>query len=520
MKLGDRLSAKDYVRPEFEIQGNYCSVGPVLQVAVTDEYLAANSVPINGPEFHEYIHFYQITPSTIGLLDAALASLPLGNHQRLVEISRGLSLRQPYINQMQTSDMGSITFRMLDGVLNIQALRAFLGGYPDVVTQDGDFYREEAHVLKAARSFSHMCEALFGQESVAYWSDLDGRSASSVNQRPAPAYPGGYALGANAIYETYACAAQAIAIADAGTDIVSPEMLRADLDLAQSHRPEIELGALERLATALITPVTNLGQAHAWRARIDSHTSTLYRAGALLLFRQVKGERPPTILRAPMIETILAFSELALNPPIFPAHLPMWQRKPTWHDIHPGYRYANLCHCLRRVGFAPKLDSSTAWHEALWEYIDSVCEYMEWPLHSKVVAASTHSDVGLIKDSSAVTPYQKNVYVQLNAQKLASLPSVFLAMIPNGSDVGPAATIEYSPGGSAEGRILDARGMRAALVTTILYEFYFSDNLGLSISLLEGFPDQARRDIAESLEHELGIRGLSDALQARSHSSR
>jgi hypothetical protein len=519
MKLGDRLSAQDYVRPQFEVQGNYCSVGPVLQVAVTDEYLAASSVPINGPEFHEYLHFYQFTPTTIGLLDAALASLPLGNHQRLVEISHGLSLRQPYINEMQTSDTGSIAFRMLDGVLNIQALRAFLGGYPDAVTQDGDFYREEAHVQKAARSFSQMYEALFGQEYVAYWSDLDGRSASSANQRAAPAYPGGYAFGANAIYETYACAAQAIAVADADTDIVSPEMLRADLHLAQSHRPEVELGALGRLATALITPVTNLGQAHDWYARIDSHTSTLYRAGALLLFQQVKGERPQTILRGPMIETILAFSELALNPPIFPAHLSMWQRKPTWYDLHPGYRYADLCHCLRRVGFAPKVNTSTTWHGALWEYMDSVCEYMEWPLHSKVVAASAHSDADLIKDSSKVTPYQKSVYIKLNAQKLASLPSVFLATVPNGSAIGPAAIIEYSPDGSAEGRILDARGMRAALVTTILYEFYFSGDLRASMSLLEGFPNQVRRDIAESLEHEMGIRGLSEALQAQSHSS-
>lgn len=436
-----------------------------------------------------------------------------------MEISRGLPLRQPYINEMQTSDTGSIVFRMLDGILNIQALRAFLGGYPDAVPQDSGFYREEAHVLKAARSFSQMYEALFGQESTAYWSDLDGRSADAADQRAIPVYPGGYAFGANAVYETYACAAHAMMIANADTDIIPPEILRADLHLAQSQKPEIARGALERLATALIMPVTNLGQTHAWYAHIDSHTSTLYRAGALLLFQQVTEERPQTILKAPMIETILAFSELALNPPIFPAHLPMWKRKPTWYDIHPGYRYANLCHCLRRVGFAPQLDTSTAWHGALWEYMDSVCEYMEWPLHSKVVAANARSDTGLFEDSPTVTPYQKDMYIQLNAQKLTSLPSLFVAMVPDGSAIGPAATIEYPPDGPAQGRILDGQGLIAALVATILYEFYFSDNLCSSISLLEGFPDHVRRDIADSLEHELGIRRLSAALQARSHSS-
>lgn len=57
-------------------------------------------------------------------------------------------------------------------------------------------------------------------------------------------------------------------------------------------------------------------------------------------------------------------------------------------------------------------------------------------------------------------------------------------------------------------------GINAALITTTLYEFYFCDDLRSSISLLEGFPDQIRRDIADSIELELAIRGLSAALQA------
>jgi hypothetical protein len=220
----------------------------------------------------------------------------------------------------------------------------------------------------------------------------------------------------------------------------------------------------------------------------------------------------------PLLETALAFCELATNAPILPAHMPLWWRKPSWFDIHPGYRYTNMCHCLYRLGFAPEMESVTneglrKWHEDLWKYLDAVCTYMEWPLHSKVVKVNAQTDPRLEICSDLLGSYQLKVYHQLNSQKVDDLPSILFARVREQPPPGPSTIIEYLPNGDTEMRFLDnGQGIISALTSTILDEFYFSDDLRLSRSLLAGFPPDARRPVADALEEQLAIRGLSQAL--------
>ena len=99
--------------------------------------------------------------------------------------------------------------------------------------------------------------------------------------------------------------------------------------------------------------------------------------------------------------------------------------------------------------------------------------------------------------------------------KLQSIPSVLLSMTYEGKvSAGPAAIIEYPPAGDAQMRWLDdGQGIRAALIATILDEFYFSEDFRESAALLEGFPAKGRISLADALEEFLAIRGLGATLQ-------
>ena len=55
-----------------------------------------------------------------------------------------------------------------------------------------------------------------------------------------------------------------------------------------------------------------------------------------------------------VVETIIAFAELALNPALLPCQVSLWTRKPTWFDLHPGYRFCDLCHNMAKIGLCEK----------------------------------------------------------------------------------------------------------------------------------------------------------------------
>lgn len=506
-----------YLRSSWEVQGRYCPVGPVVQVAVGEEYLRRQRVPTDGAEYHEFLHFAHVASSTIGMLDAALASLPIGNHNEIKDLLGEVPLRQPLIQMLGEVDRKSPVFEKLDGILDVHALRAFLGGYP---AEDGDeFFATKARIDRAARLFGQLYGVMFPEAPGSAWDDLDGRHSDSSVRPAAPPYPSAQSFGAAAVFEMFACTAQAafpqprVARALTGEGFDEARAL-----LESTPHPSEMTGVFERLATALIAPAARLSNRHPWVAHVSDDAAAMYRAGALFLVQEV----PPselagdTLRTSRLLTTALAFCELAVNPAIAPGHLGLWTKKPTWHDIHPGYRYTDLCHTLGRLGYAPGRwpdDDEPLRHAELITYLDGVCDYMEWPRHSEVMARTACSSDVVRTNFPDVSTTQIEILRRLNELKQHDLPRVWFAAMPSETGTSPTAVIEYLPDGSTEIRTTDGgAGVRATLLTTLLDELYFSDRLDMTASLVQGFPAEAHAPLAEGTEALLGVTGLADAL--------
>ncbi|MGV8081013.1 MAG: hypothetical protein AB2L22_13275 [Syntrophales bacterium] len=469
---------------QWKIGGVYYHVGPIIILNEDhDGDPDIISMAKGDIGFHELLHHLHLSSSSLGFVILYLEELLSSLHYKFFKKTKYTSMKHPYIESLAEDINDPQIKNLFMNVLLIFHIRSTIAGYSSEMKEQFYF---PSDVYNGSAVLRSIYDSIFADD-LGIFKDLDARLCIASGIPSAPMfYENNCYVGLDFIMEGLA------------TDIVSLMSKRS-----------------KKRESSLVGKNSNEGQEERYEIIHDDIKYHKYNELRSIFYDGWSSPDHQHFKNNPyggFVETYLALAELAMNPPILPSQLHLWKRKPSWFDIHPGYRFSNLCLSISRIGSCPELGRDiNKWHEPFMNYLDHASRYMEWPIYSESMNSIMQFNSG---SNSLFVSRQIEAKKKLITVKLNNIGAYLLGQSnPQiDKDCMPIAILgnETFVDNCEPGQL--GFNMLPVLNSILLNEIYFGNSIKLTASLLWPFEESAVNALSHKLEEFTMVEGIADAL--------